>query len=59
MSDELLDHIRSCVADCVNGNETDRMTCEVCGCELSTERMWKRTCISCSDTEDFEIGGSE
>ncbi len=53
MSDDLLDFIRSCAADCVNANEPDRMLCERCSCELPTDRMWKRLCVECMDTEEI------
>jgi hypothetical protein len=49
MSDELLDFIRSCAADCVNANEPER--CTACGDRLPPNCSGR--CLCCADTQEI------
>ncbi len=51
MSGPFDDFLIGCASDCVNATEPDRMLCELCSDVLPTDRMWKRLCLTCMDTE--------
>jgi hypothetical protein len=53
MTDELLDFIRACAADCVNANEQEWPTCAGCQRDLEPERFRKGLCLCCADTDEI------
>jgi hypothetical protein len=53
VTDELMDFIRGCAADCVSANQPDRPLCERCKVELPADRMLRRTCFECADTDEI------